>query len=97
MPRGISALSRHAPLLSQYRGPVILNEDAPPAPPAPPAPSSPPEPTKSDDTEGRISALAEANKELKKQLKAAQSQAITFEKYIASMNAELTQWRRGEW
>ncbi|KAK4929314.1 hypothetical protein LTR66_016168, partial [Elasticomyces elasticus] len=34
--------------------------------------------------------------ELKRQLKAAQNQAISFEKYIASMNAELTQWRRGD-
>ncbi|KAJ9663973.1 hypothetical protein H2198_000476 [Neophaeococcomyces mojaviensis] len=34
--------------------------------------------------------------ELKKQLKAIQLQAMSFEKYIATLDAELTQWRRGE-
>lgn len=34
--------------------------------------------------------------ELKRQLKAAQNQAITFEKYIASLDSELQLWRKGE-
>jgi kinesin family member 5 len=34
--------------------------------------------------------------ELKRQLKSAQNQAITFEKYIASLDSELQQWRNGE-
>ncbi|EXJ82844.1 kinesin heavy chain [Capronia epimyces CBS 606.96] len=34
--------------------------------------------------------------ELKRQLKMAQSQAISFEKYIASLDSELQLWRKGE-
>ena len=34
--------------------------------------------------------------ELKRQLKIAQNQAMTFEKYIASIDAEVAVWRRGE-
>jgi kinesin family member 5 len=34
--------------------------------------------------------------ELKRQLKIAQNQAMSFEKYIASLDAEVAQWRRGE-
>ena len=34
--------------------------------------------------------------ELKKQLKSMQNKAQTFEKYIASLDAELQQWRKGE-
>jgi len=34
--------------------------------------------------------------ELKRQLKAAQNQAMTFEKYIASLDSELQLWRKGE-
>ena len=34
--------------------------------------------------------------ELKRQLKIAQNQAITFEKYIASIDAEVAIWRRGD-
>lgn len=34
--------------------------------------------------------------ELKRQLKIAQNQAMTFEKYISSLDAEVAQWRRGE-
>lgn len=34
--------------------------------------------------------------ELKRQLKAAQHQAMSFEKYIASLDEELSQWRRGD-
>lgn len=77
MPRGILALSRHEPLISQYRGPVILNEETPPVAP-PVEPKDPPKDPK-DDTEGRISALAEANKELKKQLKAIEDAKKTEE------------------
>lgn len=34
--------------------------------------------------------------ELKRQLKLAQNQAMSFEKYITSIDAEVQQWRRGE-
>src|SRR3984885_320812 len=34
--------------------------------------------------------------ELKRQLKSVQSKALTFEKYIASLDVELQQWRNGE-
>lgn len=34
--------------------------------------------------------------ELKRQLNAARNQSVTFEKYIASLDSELQQWRRGE-
>src|SRR5436305_1348511 len=34
--------------------------------------------------------------ELKRQLKSVQSKALSFEKYIASLDAELQQWRNGE-
>ncbi len=34
--------------------------------------------------------------ELKRQLKIAQNQAMSFEKYIASIDSEVAQWRRGE-
>ena len=34
--------------------------------------------------------------ELKRQLKVAQNQAITFEKYISSLDAEVQLWRKGE-
>lgn len=34
--------------------------------------------------------------ELKRQLKIAQNQAMTFEKYVASLDSELQQWRKGE-
>jgi kinesin family member 5 len=34
--------------------------------------------------------------ELKRQLKLAQNQAMSFEKYITSLDAEIQQWRRGE-
>lgn len=34
--------------------------------------------------------------ELKRQLKGAQNQIMTFEKYVASLDGEIQQWRRGE-
>lgn len=34
--------------------------------------------------------------ELKRQLKGAQNQIMTFEKYVASLDTEIQQWRRGE-
>ncbi|RMZ92214.1 hypothetical protein DV736_g518, partial [Chaetothyriales sp. CBS 134916] len=34
--------------------------------------------------------------ELKRQLKSAQAQAVSFEKYIASLDAEVALWRKGE-
>lgn len=78
MPRSISALSPHI-LISEYRGPRILNEEGAPTPPAtPPAspkegegenPESAPKPNQDDETRKRISELDAKNKEYKAKLK----------------------------
>ncbi|MDB5344252.1 MAG: hypothetical protein JWP89_2629 [Schlesneria sp.] len=80
MPRSIHSVLSFHPLISEYRGPRILNEEGvtpPPAtPPAtPPAgegatpPATPPTtPAKPPETEGRITELARKNKELQDQL-----------------------------
>lgn len=84
MPKCIQSVLSSHPLLSQYQGPHIYNEDGivPPVVETPPADDkTPPAKPEPKDTEGRITVLAREKKELEDKLA-----AIESEKKLAAEN-----------